>query len=85
MAIQGTLWLEKRLSLNLNFNFLNRISLLLIQIANLIVLVRLAGPRSRPYTRRKISRIYPAIEPGTSWMAVRRALIHANFKMFHVH
>ena len=29
----GALWLAKRLSLNLNFSFLNRISLLLIQVA----------------------------------------------------
>ena len=33
MAVQGVLWLAKRLSLNLNSSFLNRISLLLIQIA----------------------------------------------------
>ena len=35
MAVQGALWLAKRLglSLNLNFSFLNRISLLLIQVA----------------------------------------------------
>ena len=33
MAVQGALWLAKRLSLNLNFSFLNRISVLLIQIA----------------------------------------------------
>ena len=33
MAIQGALWLAKRLSLNLNFSFLNRILLLLIQVA----------------------------------------------------
>ena len=33
MAVQGALWLAKRLSLNLNFSFLNRISLLLNQIA----------------------------------------------------
>ena len=33
MAVQGAIWLAKRLSLNLNFSFLNRISLLLIQVA----------------------------------------------------
>ena len=33
MAVQGALWLAKRLSLNLNFSFLNRISLLLNQVA----------------------------------------------------
>ena len=32
MAVQGALRLAKRLSLNLNFSFLNRISLLLIQV-----------------------------------------------------
>ena len=38
-----------------------------------IVLTRLGGPRSRPYTSRKICRVWSGIEPGTSWMAVRRA------------
>ena len=33
MAAQGALWLAKRLSLNLSFSFLNRISLLLNQVA----------------------------------------------------
>ena len=33
MAVQGVLWLAKRLSLNLNFSFLNWISLLFIQVA----------------------------------------------------
>ena len=33
MAVRGALWLAKRLSLNLNFSFLNRISLLPIQVA----------------------------------------------------
>ena len=33
MAVQGALSLAKRVSLNLNFSFLNRISLLLIQVA----------------------------------------------------
>ena len=33
MTVQGTFWLAKRLSLNLNFGFLNRISLLLYQVA----------------------------------------------------
>ena len=47
------MWLAKRLSLNLNFSFLNRISLLLILSSYPIVLTRLGGPRSRPYTSRK--------------------------------
>ena len=33
MAVQGALWLAKRLTLNLNFSFLNQISLLLNQVA----------------------------------------------------
>ena len=73
LAVQGTLWLAKRLSLNLNFSFLNRISLLLISSSDPIVFTRLGRPRSRPYTSRKISMVQPGIEPGTSWMAVRRA------------
>ena len=34
MAVQGALWLANRLSLNLNFSFLNRILLLLNQVAS---------------------------------------------------
>ena len=34
MAVKGALWLAKPLSLNLNFSFLNRISLLLIQVVD---------------------------------------------------
>ena len=45
MTVQGALWLAKRLSLNLNFSFLNRISLLLISSSYPIVLTRLGGPR----------------------------------------
>ena len=76
MAVKGALWLSKRLSLNLNFSFLNRISLLLISSSYpIIVLTRLGGPRSTPYTSRKISRVKPGIEPGTSWMAVRLCII----------
>ena len=39
---------SKLLSLNFNFSFLNRISLLLISSSYPIVLTRLGGPRSRP-------------------------------------
>ena len=46
MAVQGVFWLAKRLSLNLNFSFLNRISLLLISSSYPIVLTRLGGPHS---------------------------------------
>ena len=63
----GALWLEKRVSLklNLNFSFINRISLLLISSSYPIILTGLDGPRFRPYTSRSISRI--------SWLSVRRA------------
>ena len=52
MAVQGALWLTKRLSLNLNFSFLNR-----IRYFSYHILTRLGGPRSRPYTSRKFSRV----------------------------
>ena len=51
MAVQGALWFTKSLSLNLNFSFLNRISLLVISNSYPVVLTRLGGPRSRPYTQ----------------------------------
>ena len=69
---------RKALSLNLNFSFPNRISLLLTSSSYPIVLRRLGGPRSRPFTSRKMSRVKPGIEPGTSWMAVRRANYYIN-------
>ena len=53
----GGLVVWKALYLNLNFNFLNRILLLLISCRYPIVLTRLGGPRSRSYTTRKISRV----------------------------
>ena len=48
IAVQGGLWLAKRLSLTLNFSFLNRISLLLIWSTYPIVLTRLGGPVPDP-------------------------------------
>ena len=81
-AVQGALWLAKRIYLNLNFCFLNRISLL-ISSSYPIVLTRLGGPRSRPCTSRKISRVELGIEPGTSWMAVRRANHYTNQGSFY--
>ena len=48
MTVQGALWLAKHLSLNLNFSFLNRISLLLISSSYPIVLMRLGGPVPDP-------------------------------------
>ena len=53
---RGALWLAKRLSLNFNFSFLNRISLFLSSRYP-IVLTRLGGSRSRRYTSRKIIRV----------------------------
>ena len=44
---------SKALSLNLNFSFLNRITLLLISSSYPIGLTRLGAPRSRPYTSKK--------------------------------
>ena len=58
-------------SLNLNFSFLNWILLLLISSSYPVVLTRLGGPCSRPYTSTKISMVEPGIKPRTSWMAVR--------------
>ena len=69
----GDFVVSKALIPQLYFSFLNRISLLLISSSYPIVLTRLGGPRSRPYTSRNISRVQSGIEPGTSWMAVRRA------------
>ena len=50
----GFLVVSKALFLYLNLRFLNRISLLLIWSSYSIVLTRLGGPRSKPYTSRKI-------------------------------
>ena len=50
---------------DLNFSFLNQISLLLISSSYPIVLTRFCGPPSRPYTTRKISRVKVGIEPET--------------------
>ena len=60
----GGLVVSKVLSLNLNFSFLNHIPLLLISSSYPIVLTRLGGPHSRPYTSRKISRVLPESNPG---------------------
>ena len=53
----GGIVVSKTLSLNLNFSFLNWISLLLTSSSYPIVLTRLGGPHSGPYTSRKISRV----------------------------
>ena len=48
----GSTWdlvVSKALSLNINFSFINRISLLLISSSYAIGLTRLGGPRSRTY------------------------------------
>ena len=57
MAVQGALWLAKRLSLNLNSNFLNRISLLLIQIATQLPSRGWVDPVPDPILPEKISRV----------------------------
>ena len=44
-------------SINSNFSFLNRISLLLISSRYLVALIRLSGPRNRPYISRTFSGI----------------------------
>ena len=69
----GDLAVSKALSLNLNFSFLNRILLHLISSSYPIDLTRLGEPHSGTYTSRKISRLLPGIEPGTSRMTVRCA------------
>ena len=69
---------SKALSLTSNFSFVDRMSLLLISNSYTIVLTRLYGPRSRPYTSRKFSKIWPGIEPETSWLVVRRANHYAK-------
>ena len=61
------------LSLNLNFSFLSRISLLLISSSYPVVLTSLGGPRSRPYTSRKISRVYHREWTGDLLDGIRRA------------
>ena len=50
-------WQCKAWSLNLNFSFLNHISLLIISSSYSIVFKRLGEPHSRPYIPWKISRI----------------------------
>ena len=53
MAVKRTLWLVKRLPLNLHFSFFKWISLLLISSSYPLILTRLHGPHSRPYTSEK--------------------------------
>ena len=72
MAVQGALWSSKCYSSTLFSVILTGFCYFSIKQLP-IVLMRLSGPRSRPYTSIKISRVQPRTEPGTSWMAVRRA------------
>ena len=58
----GGMVVSKALSLNLNFNFINRISLLVMSSSYPIVCTRLGGPRSKFYISRKICRLLPGIE-----------------------
>ena len=74
MTVQGALWLAKRLSLNLNFIFLNRTRYFAYQVATRLSSRGWVDHVPTLYCNsRKISRVQPGIEPGTSWMAVRRA------------
>ena len=54
----GSLVVNKAVSLNLNFSFLNRISLLLTSSSYPIVLTSLGKLRSRPHIIIKISSVY---------------------------
>ena len=51
----GAKWLVQCYSLNLNFSFLNRISLLLISSSYSFDLMRLSGPHARPKVGIKFS------------------------------
>ena len=73
MAEQGALWLAKHLSLNHNFSFLNRISLLLIQVAIQMSSRGWVDPVPDPILPEKFLGYSRGIELGTSWIAVRRA------------
>ena len=72
IAVQGALWLAKRLSLNLNFSFLNRISLLLIQLATQSSSWGWVDPVPDPTLPEKFLG-YSGNLTRESWMAVRRA------------
>ena len=48
LTVQGATWSAQPYSLNLNFSFLNRISLLLVSNSYSFVLKRLGGPLFRP-------------------------------------
>ena len=73
MALQGALWLAKRLSLNLNFSFLNRIRYFSYQVATQSSSRGWVDPVPDPILPEKFLGYSRGIAPGTSWMAVRRA------------
>ena len=54
-TVQGALWLAKRLSRNINFSFLCRISLLLTSSSYPVASTKLGGFCFRPYIPRQIS------------------------------
>ena len=71
----GALCLAECLSLNLNFSFLNRILLLHIEVAIQLSSRGWVDPVPDHILPEKFleQALQPGIEPGTSWMAVRRA------------
>ena len=64
MAVQGALWLSKRLFLNLNFSFLNRILLLLIQVATQLSSRGWVGPVPDPILPEKVLGYSRESNPG---------------------
>ena len=74
---QGATWLAQCYSLNLNFSFFNRISLLLISSSYSIVLMRLSGPHSRPKVGIKI----PDPAKNQTWAASMEGSDSANYTM----
>ena len=64
MAVQGTLWLAKRLTLDLNFRILNGISLLLIQVATQLSSRRWVDPVPDPILPEKFLGYSRESNPG---------------------
>ena len=62
ITVQEALWLSE-CYYNLDFSFLNLISLLFISSSYPNCRMRLGGIRSRTYTAKKVSRIWRGIEP----------------------
>ena len=64
MAVQGTLWLAKCLFLNLNFSFINWISLLLVQVATQLSTQGWVDPVPDPILAEKILGYSRESNPG---------------------